>query len=87
MAVIPIYINEISPKQIVGSFGVYTQLFVTFGLVFGYLIGIILTKAGVPGTDIWRVMWALNLISIITVISGILSKAIPESPNSLIMNG
>jgi nicotinamide riboside transporter PnuC len=47
MALVPVYINELSPKQLIGSFGVFTQLFVIIGVVFSYLFGLILNKAGV----------------------------------------
>ena len=40
MAIVPIYINELAPKQIVGSFGVFTQLFVVIALVYSYGIGL-----------------------------------------------
>ena len=40
MSIIPIYINEISPKQIVGSIGIFTQLFVVIGIVFSFSIGL-----------------------------------------------
>jgi hypothetical protein len=46
MAIVPVYVNELSPKQIVGTFGVFAQLFVVVGVVFAYLLGIILTKSG-----------------------------------------
>lgn len=47
MAIVPIYINELVPKQIVGSFGVFTQLFVVIAVVISFSIGLILTAADV----------------------------------------
>jgi SP family facilitated glucose transporter-like MFS transporter 9 len=45
MAMVPIYINDLSPKEIVGSFGVFTNLFVVIGVVAAFLMAIILTSA------------------------------------------
>jgi hypothetical protein len=41
MALVPVYINELAPKQIIGSFGVFTQLFVVVAVVVSYGIGLI----------------------------------------------
>ena len=41
MAMVPIYIHEVAPKQIVGSYGVFTQLFVVVALVVAYGLGLI----------------------------------------------
>lgn len=69
------------------TFGVFTQLFVVFGVVFAYGFGVILTKAGLPDEIIWRIMFGFNIITILTVFLNCLFKVIPESPNSLIMKG
>ncbi len=70
-----------------GTFGVFAQLFVVFGVVFAYLLGIILTKSGVPEEIMWRIMFGFNYVTIITVILNCIFGVIPESPNSLIING
>jgi len=44
MAITPIYIDELAPKQIVGSFGVFTQLFVVVGIVISYSLQLILAS-------------------------------------------
>ncbi len=87
MALVPVYINELSPKEIVGTFGVYTQLFAMFGVVVAYGLGTILTKAGVSDQIMWRVMFGFDIITISFVIINCLLRVIPESPNSLIMKG
>jgi hypothetical protein len=61
----------------VGNFGVYTQLFVTFGVLFAYVVGIILVKANVQTYALWRVMFALNLISVVAILTAISLKIIP----------
>jgi hypothetical protein len=44
MAIVPIYINELAPKELVGSFGVFTQLFVIIALVWSYGFGLLLSN-------------------------------------------
>ena len=41
LALVPIYIHEISPKEIVGSFGAFTQWNIGFGCLLSYLMGMI----------------------------------------------
>ena len=40
LAIIPIYINELSPKQIIGSIGVLTQIMIVIGVVLSFGIGL-----------------------------------------------
>jgi hypothetical protein len=65
MAIVPIYINELTPKQIVGSFGVFTQLLVVFALVISYALGLIFTAANIGPFAFFRLMVGLNAIFII----------------------
>lgn len=65
MALVPIYINELAPKQIVGSFGVFAQLMVVVGVVFSYGIGLILKAADVGPYAFYHIMVSLNAITII----------------------
>lgn len=85
MAIVPIYINELAPKQIVGSFGVLTQLFVVIALVISYGIGLILNASAVDHYTFYRLMVGLNAIPIIIQSILLIVGYIPESPNSLIL--
>ena len=87
MALVPVYINELSPQDIVRIFGVYTQLFAMFGVVFAFGLGIILTKAGFEDQIMWRIMFGLDILTILFVIAKCFLGVIPESSNSLIMKG
>lgn len=62
-------------------------MFVVSGVVFAYGFGIVLTKSGVPDYIMWRIMFAFNGVFILTVIISCLTGFIPESPNSLIIQG
>jgi MFS family permease len=84
MAIVPIYINEIVPKQIVGSFGVFTQLFVVIALVVSYGIGLILNALDAAPFVFYRIMVGLNAITIIVQSILLIINYVPESPNSLI---
>jgi MFS family permease len=68
MGLVPVYINELSPKEIVGSFGVFTQLFQNIGVVFSYLLGLILYSSGLNGDILWRIMFGANILTISTTI-------------------
>lgn len=87
MAIIPIYIDELAPKEIVGSLGVFTQLFVVIGLVVSYGMGLILSKINADPFLYYRVMLSFNGIT--TIIQSVLMLVdyIPESPYSLIKDG
>lgn len=65
MAITPIYIDELAPKQVVGSFGVFTQLFVVVGICTSYSLGLILTSIGADPFVYYRVMVTTNAITII----------------------
>ena len=56
MSIIPIYINELCPKQIVGVVGVFTQLFTVLALVINYSLGIILSKMNTSPFFFFRVL-------------------------------
>jgi MFS family permease len=84
MAIVPIYINELAPKQIVGSFGVFTQLLVVIALVVSYALGLIFTAVDVGPFTFFRLMVGINAIFIILQSILLLVNYVPESPNSLI---
>ena len=49
LALVPIYIHEISPKEIVGLLGCLTQLCVGLGVLVSYFIGMIFNLADQTG--------------------------------------
>ena len=84
LSMVPLYINEICPKQIVGVLGIFTQLFMIFACVVNYAVALIMTKVGVSSIVFARVQlsWGgcLNILLVILLIIDF----IPESPKSLI---
>lgn len=84
MSIVPIYINELAPKQIVGSFGVFAQLFVVFGIIISYGIGLIMQKTNVSAFVFYRIMVSINAVLIVGQSILLLVGYVPESPNSLI---
>lgn len=70
----------------VGSFGVFTQLFVVIALVVSYALGLILTAAEVGPFAFYRVMVGFNFLTLAIQTICLVAGVIPESPNSLILN-
>lgn len=89
MALIPAYVREISPKEINkrGIFGIFGQLFVIIGFIVSFGFNTILLEAGVDQITRWRIVVSVNFFAILIIIIGIVTKLIPESPNSLIPKG
>lgn len=81
---VPIYINEVCPKQIVGIFGVFTQLFVVIGTLVNYVLGLILTKSDISPSSFCRILQTYIGIPIVIQLFFLFVNYIPESPNSLI---
>ena len=84
MSIIPIYINELCPKQIVGVFGVFTQIFVVLALVVNYAIGTVLTKSNTAPFTFFRIMISYDSVLILVQTVLLLVNYIPESPNYLL---
>lgn len=84
MALVPIYINEICPKDIVGSFGVFTQLFVIVAVVLCYIMGMIFVLASNVGEFMWRFMFAFTQLTVLIQMILFFTDFIPESPISLL---
>lgn len=70
MAIIPIYINEIAPKQVMASYGVFTQLFVVIGIIFSYGMGLIFNAVGLSAFLFYRLM--VGIIAIFTIFQSVL---------------
>lgn len=89
LALIPAYVREISPKEINkrGIFGIFGQLFVIIGFMVSFGFNTILLEAGVDQIVRWRIVVSVNFFAILIIIIGIITKLIPESPNSLIPKG
>lgn len=87
MAITPIYINELVPIDIQGSFGAFTQLLVVIGVVLAYLFGVIFTVTDVNPEFIWRFMFSFTGITALVLSVLLLFNFIPESPVSLVEKG
>ncbi|HJO93771.1 MAG TPA: sugar porter family MFS transporter [Victivallales bacterium] len=76
--VIPLYITESTPAVIRGRAVACFQLFITLGILFAYLIGLIFIESGN-----WRVMYAV--LAIPGIILFVCAFMLPESPSWLFM--
>ena len=75
------------PKQIAGSFGVFTQLFVAVGTVISYALGLMLTKTNADPFVHYRVIMLANSVLTISQLVMLITDYVPESPCSLIRRG
>ena len=83
LAIIPIYINELSPKQIIGSIGGLTNIMIIIGIIFSYGIGLAM-KDNANNEAFYRIMVTMPAFFIIVQSLALILNFIPESPNSLI---
>ncbi|KAI4314843.1 hypothetical protein L6164_027711 [Bauhinia variegata] len=74
--VVPVYIAEISPKNLRGTLGSVNQLSVTIGIMIVYLLGLFVN---------WRVLAVLGILPCTILIPGLFF--IPESPRWLAKMG
>ena len=58
--VAPVYISEISPETLRGSLGSLPEIFISFGILIGYVSN--LAFAGLPDNINWRVMLAAGIL-------------------------
>lgn len=85
LGIVPIYIHELSPHSVSGSFGAFTQLAHIFGVVICYLLGMIFDLTNAENTIFfWRFMFSCTTVFIIFQTIFIMVHYVPESPNSLI---
>ncbi|KAF0891142.1 hypothetical protein E2562_005211 [Oryza meyeriana var. granulata] len=81
--VAPVYISEITPATLRGSYASFPEIFISLGILLGYVSN--LAFAGLPDHINWRVMLAAGIIPSISIAFVLL--VIPESPRWLVMQG
>lgn len=77
IGLIPAYISELSPKEVVGNFKVFNQLFFVSGILFAYTLGMILTKSKVDDRFLWRGMFGFNFVMIVFILFNCLVGIVP----------
>ncbi|XP_020149514.2 probable polyol transporter 4 isoform X1 [Aegilops tauschii subsp. strangulata] len=83
LMVAPVYISEISPAALRGSLASLPEIFISFGILLGYVSN--LAFAGLPDHVNWRVMLAAGILPSISV--AYVLTVIPESPRWLVIQG
>uniref|UniRef100_A0ACD5YV81 Uncharacterized protein n=1 Tax=Avena sativa TaxID=4498 RepID=A0ACD5YV81_AVESA len=83
LMVAPVYISEISPAAMRGSFASFPEIFISLGILLGYVSN--LAFAGLPDHINWRVMLAAGILPSISI--AFVLMVIPESPRWLVMQG
>ncbi|KAM3618837.1 uncharacterized protein V6R79_025578 [Siganus canaliculatus] len=78
--VVPMYLGEISPKNLRGALGVIPQLFITIGILIAQIFGIRVILGNSTG---WTLM--LGLTAIPAVLELLLLPFFPESPRYMLI--
>uniref|UniRef100_A0A5B7BIU2 Putative polyol transporter 5-like n=1 Tax=Davidia involucrata TaxID=16924 RepID=A0A5B7BIU2_DAVIN len=83
LMIAPLYTAEISPAMTRGLLASLPEVFITIGILLGYIFNYALS--GLPDHINWRLMLGLAAIPSIAIAVGVM--AMPESPRWLIMKG
>ncbi|KAL6651630.1 hypothetical protein ACP70R_010555 [Stipagrostis hirtigluma subsp. patula] len=79
--VAPVYISEISPATLRGSFASFPEIFGSLGILLGYVCNLVF--AGLPNSINWRVMLGAGVLPSVAIVFVLM--VIPESPRWLVM--
>ncbi|MGV9903956.1 sugar porter family MFS transporter [Streptomyces sp. NPDC003388] len=80
-ATVPVYLSEVSPKEIRGRVLTLNQLMITTGILISYFINLLFASGGQ-----WRGMFAVGALPALGIVVGAL-WVLPESPQWLIRHG
>ncbi|MET9776966.1 sugar porter family MFS transporter [Streptomyces sp. NPDC006367] len=80
-ALVPVYLSEISPKQVRGQLLTLNQLMITVGILVAYLVNLLFAGSGG-----WRQMFACGAVPAVVLLAAAL-WFLPESPQWLITHG
>ncbi|XP_023515881.1 probable polyol transporter 6 [Cucurbita pepo subsp. pepo] len=83
LMIAPVYTAELSPATSRGLLSSFPEIFITFGILLGYIINYALS--GLPPHINWRIMLGIAGIPALGVGLGVLTM--PESPRWLVMKG
>lgn len=80
-ATVPVYLSEVSPKEIRGRVLTLNQLMITTGILISYFVNLLFASGGQ-----WRGMFAVGAFPALGIVVGAL-WLLPESPQWLIRHG
>eukprot|EP00268_Persea_americana_P009077 TRINITY_DN13581_c0_g2_i2.p1 TRINITY_DN13581_c0_g2~~TRINITY_DN13581_c0_g2_i2.p1 ORF type:complete len:503 (-),score=87.24 TRINITY_DN13581_c0_g2_i2:229-1737(-) len=83
LMIAPVYTAELSPATTRGFFSSFPEIFISFGVLLGYICNY--AFAGLPDHINWRIMVGIAAIPAIVIAIGVI--VMPESPRWLIMQG
>lgn len=81
--VVPLLTSEYSKMEWRGILGSAHQM----SIVTGILIGEIFAYFGLSGNHVWRIIFGLGIVPAISILIGVFSRIIPESPKYLAQKG
>ena len=85
LAIDPIYISEVSPKDLRGRLVTCSEISINIGILLGFIVGYSLV--GLADDVGWRVMVGLGAVLPTVLIGLILAGVMPESPRWLVTKG
>lgn len=87
MAVTPLFINELTPIDLRGSKGVFSQIMIVVGIVIAYFFKVILTVSHANHEFYWRFVFLFSGVAPLIQFFMLVFNFIPESPMSLVEQG
>lgn len=90
-AVVPSYVNEVSPPKIRGTMGTFWQMAIVVGQFLGLLSGYLITSnAGSESTELvgmeaWR--WMFAVVAVFALVYVIIALRLPQSPPDAVRLG
>ncbi|CAI9766602.1 unnamed protein product [Fraxinus pennsylvanica] len=83
LMVAPVYTAELSPAMTRGFLTSFPEVFITFGILLGYIFNYALSS--LPPHINWRLMLGIAAVPAVSIALGVLTM--PESPRWLVMKG
>jgi SP family myo-inositol transporter-like MFS transporter 13 len=83
--VVPLYISELAPPSHRGRLVVISVLFITFGQLVAYTIGLLLSPPSLPQDTSWRLILGLGALP--AVLQAALMILMPETPRWQLLQG
>lgn len=78
LVIVPVYVSEISPKEVRGKLVTIFDVSINAGILLGYIVGLVLEFLVYSDTVRWRLALGLGLVSPLIVLISL--GGLPESP-------
>lgn len=86
-ALVPLFVNEISPMEVAGRLGALNQLLIVSGIVITNLIALFVPSTGTEIIGWWRIIFGIPILIALLQIVLLLFVYKNETPRYLILQG